>query len=94
MFVKHSIVSIQSLRNFLKKQNNENLFDEHDIMKYLSPSSRRRLVKSIVSFIAEEYNGKATQANITTVCHAAIALFSSLKTERSTIGGIVSNMNE
>lgn len=89
-----SIVSIQSLRNFLKKEKNENLFDEHNSMKYLSPKSRRKLVKSLVSFIAEEYGENATEANITTVCHAAISLFSSLNTKTSTIGGIVSNVNE
>lgn len=84
------IVFIQSLRNFLMKQKHDNIFDEHDILKFLTPQSRRKLIKSLVSFIAEEYNGNATQANITTVCHATIAIFGSLKTDKSTIGGIVS----
>lgn len=71
------------------KNGYDGLFDEHEILKYLSPQSRRRLVKCLISFISDEYTS-STQAIITTVCHATIQLFSSLKVDNSKIGGIVS----
>lgn len=78
------------MRNYLVEQKMDHLFDEHEIQKFLSPYSRRKLIKSLVSFIADEYNGKASQADIKMVCHATIAVFGCLKTDRSAIGGIVS----
>lgn len=60
------------------------------MLKYLAGPSRRKLIQSLVSFIDMEYNGNRAQQHIITVCHAAIKLFTSLKTDRSLIGGIVS----
>lgn len=68
----------------------EDIFDEYKVLKYLSPIKRRKLIKGLVSFIADEYKGKATKGDITTVCHATVSLFECLKTPNSTIGGIVS----
>lgn len=59
------------------------------MMNFLSPQSRRSLIKCLVQFIDGEYSGKPTNADITNVCHATINLFSSLKVEKSDIGGIV-----
>lgn len=80
---------LQSLKNFMTKNGYDGLFDEHEMLKYLSPPSRRRLVKCMILFISDEY-ASPTQAIITTVCQATIQLFSSLKVGSSKIGGIVS----
>lgn len=45
-------------------------------------------MKTLIMFIEEEFEDP-TQENITKVCLAAINLFSSLKAQNSTIGGIV-----
>lgn len=88
-FVCIVIYLSQSLQNFLTKHHLDDINDEYKVLKYLSSYNRRKLIKALVSFIAEEYNGNATQKDITTVCQAAISLYSCLKTEKSTIGGIV-----
>lgn len=86
---KNLIISLQSLHNFITKQNQDSLFDEHEMLKFLSPQSRRSLIKCLVQFINDEYSGNPTNADITNVCHATINLFSFLKVEKSDIGGIV-----
>lgn len=78
------------MKNFLNKKGADNICDEHNIMGFLSPTMRRKLIKMLVLFIDEEYHGQQTNENITTVCQATIVLFESLKVSVSKIGGIVS----
>lgn len=79
------------MRNYIGK-NYQCVIDEEEILRFLTPQSRRKLIKCLVEFIAEEYHRTPTTENITTVCQATVGLFNSLKVENSTSGGIVSNV--
>lgn len=63
---------------------------EHETQKMLCKSSLNFLGDKIVEFLEKKYAIDASKKTITKVCEHVILLFPHIKSDPSTIGGIVS----
>lgn len=75
----------------MKNTNNEFIISEHERLRYLSKSTRKLLMNVLMAFIRDEFHNQPTKAEISSLCHATINIFPSLKSENGVQGGIVRN---
>lgn len=80
----------QELKYFLARNGCSTLFMEHEIQKSLSKASLNFLGDKIVEFIEKKFSIDAPKKTVIKVCQHVILLFPQIKSDPSTIGGIVS----